>query len=204
MYGRWLEGGEPGLEPIDREGSFASNDLEFRGSQRWDPYDKPLETLLADWMSGSGLDRPIRPLVAGSPKPSLAADRVERLARDAQENPRGEGGPPVRSRAHWLAGLPAVSGACRIGVRRSGKAPAPGNLARLEWTDRGEPSGLALPRLDAERLAAALTELRPEPRRSAAGGVPGAGRAPRGDRRRVRRRNGRQKYPSRPARQRGS
>ena len=164
MYGRWLEGREPGLEPIDREGSFASNDLEFRGSQKWDPYDKPLETLLADWMSGSGLDRPIRPLVAGSPKPSLAADRVERLARDAQENPRGEGGPPVRSRAHWLAGLPAVSGGLAGSVSGGrGKPPAPGNLARLEWTDRGEPSGLALPRLEAERLAAALAELARNP-----------------------------------------
>jgi radical SAM superfamily enzyme YgiQ (UPF0313 family) len=61
MYAQWRKGNRPELEPVDREASFASNDLEFRGSGRWDPYDEPLELLLSAWMAGNGLDRSVRP-----------------------------------------------------------------------------------------------------------------------------------------------
>ncbi|NLJ45130.1 MAG: radical SAM protein, partial [Treponema sp.] len=150
LYARWRAGLEPDLEPLDRSGSFATNDLEFRGSVRWDPYDGPLETLLADWMAGRKLDRPVRRLVAGGPGPTLDPDHVEVLARAAAERPYDVEVLPSRPRVHWLAGLPAL---------------APGDdVARIEWFDRGRPAGVELPRPRAERLAEAITDLarRPE------------------------------------------
>ncbi len=164
MYARWLEGREPGLEPVDRGGAFASNDLEFRGSERWSPYDGPLDALLADWMAGRGLDRPVGPLVPGCPGPTLAPDRVEGLARAAAEQPYAGEILPARPRVHWLAGLPAVTLSRRT-ARGTGRGPsatigaATGGIARVEWFDRGEPAGIDLPRPEAERLAAALADL---------------------------------------------
>ena len=168
MYDRWLESREPGLEPVDRAGSFASNDLEFRGSERWDPYDGPLDSLLADWMAGRGLDRPVGPLAPGGPGPSLAPDRVENLARAAAERPYEGEVLPARPRVHWLAGLPALTRARRT-AGGTGREPSAGkgaesrSLVRVEWFDRGEPAGIDLPRPEAERLAAAITDLARDP-----------------------------------------
>lgn len=165
LYARWKAGREPGLEPVDRGGTFASNDLEFRGSERWDSYDGPLDALLSDWMAGEALDRPVRPLVPGGPGPSLGPDHVENLARAAAERPYEGEVPAARPRVHWTAGLPAVKAARKFPDGRAAPSrTAPDGVARVEWFDRGLPAGLDLPRPEAERLAAAITDLarRPE------------------------------------------
>lgn len=163
MYARWREGREPSLEPMDPGGSFASNDLEFRGSGRWDAYDGPLDALLSDWMAGRRLDRPVRPLVPGGPRPSLAPDRVEALVRAVAEAPYDGEALPVRPRVHWLAGLPAVKSARKPGRRAEPGLPGTVNQARVEWFDRGKPAGLDLPGPAAERLAGAIAELAGNP-----------------------------------------
>lgn len=165
MYARWRAGELPSLKPVGRPGSFASNDLDFRGSERWDPYDGPLETLLAAWMAGNGLDRPVRPLRPGGPKPSLASDWVEGLARAAQTPAPASDPPASRARVHWIAGLPSIERPDSARAPRGTASPAAkaDEAVRLEWTDRGEPSGVTLPRDAAERLAAALTGLARNP-----------------------------------------
>ncbi|HOX11422.1 MAG TPA: radical SAM protein [Spirochaetia bacterium] len=164
LYARWRTGKEPDLQPVDRGGNFATNDLEFRGSERWDPYDGPLEALLADWMAGKGLDRPVRPLVPGGPGPSLAPDRVGTLARAAAEHPYEGEVLPARPRVHWLAGLPALTAVrASSGGRAASARTAAGGLARVEWFDRGRPAGIDLPRPGAERLAEALAALARRP-----------------------------------------
>lgn len=145
MYAQWRQGKRPCLEPIDRPGSFASNDLDFEGSERWTAFDAPLEGLLGPWMSGRDLEVPVRPLRKGGPRPTVPADRVETLLRAAQSGalePCRE-----RERAYWIAGLPAVSHS------------AAGASSRVEWTDRGSPAKLSLPQAAAPRLSAAVAEL---------------------------------------------
>lgn len=164
LYARWRAGQEPGLKPVDRGGTFATNDLEFRGSERWDPYDGPLESLLSDWMAGKGLDRPVRPLVPGGPGPTLAPDHVEALARTAAERPYEGEVLPARPRVHWLAGLPALTAARTSADGRAVSArTVAGGVARVAWFDRGSPAGIDLPRPAAERLTETLTALARRP-----------------------------------------
>lgn len=173
LYARWQAGLEPDLKPVDRGGSFATNDLEFQGSEGWDPYDKPLEALLSNWMAGTGLDRPIRRLTPGDPGPTLKPDYVEVQVRAAAERPYDGEIPPVRPRVHWLAGLPALKIGRNIGRRSAGDGAAAGGAdtdgaaaggaVRVEWFDRGRPAGIDLPGPQAERLVAAITTLARRP-----------------------------------------
>lgn len=76
-------GKHPGLEPMDRDqGSwdFADNDLRFRGEGRSDKWSSPLDALVARWMAGESLDRPVREdLPFPVPPPTIRDDLVETL-----------------------------------------------------------------------------------------------------------------------------
>jgi hypothetical protein len=149
MYAQWKAGKLPSLEPIDRPGNFASNDLDFKGSERWIPFDAALEGLLGAWMSGTELEIPVRPLRKGGTKPSMPSDRVENLVLAAESGAIDD--IPARARVYWIAGIPAVAGR------------ASGGATWIEWTDRGSPAKLSLPRDAAARLATAVTSLARNP-----------------------------------------
>jgi hypothetical protein len=159
MYGEWLNGNRPGLEPVDRTWDFANNDLGFAGGEAFDEFDGPLAATLEAWMSGEGLER----LAAGRAARQLeeaglrrarrgasdvagpSVDLVESLVARAEielaaSRPRREG------RAHWIAGTPAA----RI---------IDGDRARLAWAYRGQLRELLLPRESALSAAAAISAL---------------------------------------------
>jgi radical SAM superfamily enzyme YgiQ (UPF0313 family) len=159
MYGEWLNGNRPGLEPVDRTWDFANNDLGFAGGEAFDEFDGPLAATLEAWMSGEGLER----LAAGRAARQLeeaglrrarrgasdvagpSVDLVESLVARAEielaaSRPRREG------RAHWIAGMPVLRA---IDGRRS----------RLTWTYRGEARELTLPREAAPSVASTICAL---------------------------------------------
>jgi hypothetical protein len=159
MYGEWLNGNRPGLEPVDRTWNFANNDLGFAGGEAFDEFDGPLAATLEAWMSGEGLER----LAAGRAARQLeeaglrrgrrdasdasrpSADLVERLVARAEDEldssrPRREG------QAHWVAGIPVLRA---VDGRRS----------RLTWTYRGETRELTLPRVAAPSVASTISAL---------------------------------------------
>jgi hypothetical protein len=159
MYGEWLNGNRPGLEPVDRTWDFANNDLGFAGGEAFDEFDGPLAATLEAWMSGEGLER----LAAGRAARQLeeaglrrgrrdasdasrpSADLVERLVARAEgeldsSRPRREG------QAHWVAGMPVLRA---VDGRRS----------RLTWTYRGEARELTLPREAAPSVASTISAL---------------------------------------------
>jgi radical SAM superfamily enzyme YgiQ (UPF0313 family) len=159
MYGEWLSGNRPGLEPVDMPWDFANNDLGFVGGEAFDEFDGPLAATLEAWMSGESLER----LAAGGAARQLeeaglrrtrrgasdasgpSADLVEGLVARAEgeldsSRPRREG------RAHWVAGTPALRA-------------IDGRRARLTWTYRGEARELPLPRETAPSVASTISAL---------------------------------------------
>ncbi len=67
-----------GLRPIDEEGDFANNDLRFEGERAAEKYTAGLDSALAAWMAGEGLDLPIRSWFAFPlPDPSIAPNVVD-------------------------------------------------------------------------------------------------------------------------------
>jgi radical SAM superfamily enzyme YgiQ (UPF0313 family) len=133
MYREWREGKRPGLRPIDRPWTFASNDLDFAGSNDYDRFDVPLSTALDAWMEGEGLDKSIAAWFGterGKRRPAapIDPDRVESLIASAEAEIDGELGSGIasaegRGRCYWIAGRPKRSA---------------GDEDRLTWTYRGE------------------------------------------------------------------
>ena len=128
MYREWREGKRPELKPLDREWSFANNDLSFEGERAFERFDAPLAAALAAWMEGAELEKPASAWFGKTtPKASIAVDCVESLIAKAEEALDGEI-PSPKGRAHWIAGRPIVT-------------------ESLVWTYRGERCSLTIPGL---------------------------------------------------------
>ncbi|MFA6507664.1 MAG: radical SAM protein [Treponemataceae bacterium] len=90
----WKNGKHPELKPIEGEvgvhavgvhavGDFADNDLRFEGEHRTDRWSSPLDALVAAWMTGEALDRPVAEAIPfKTPKPGVAADLIVTLLDD--------------------------------------------------------------------------------------------------------------------------
>jgi hypothetical protein len=154
MYGDWLAGRRPGLEPIDRAWDFANNDLGFVGGEAFDEFDGPLAATLEAWMSGEGIGPGDRGagrqldeagLRGAGREGSVGVHLVEGLLARAEAG-LDAARAALGGRAHWVAGVPE----CR---------PREGKLSRLTWTYRGEARELSLPPASAEAAALALSAL---------------------------------------------
>ncbi len=106
MYNEWKVGARPELRPIDAQASFASNDLGFENSERFDRWTEPLDRALSAWMDEGDTGRAAASfLPKGFPRPRIAPDFVESLYRRAVSDaflapPKPDG------RAYWLASRP--------------------------------------------------------------------------------------------------
>ncbi|MCD1654278.1 radical SAM protein [Treponema zuelzerae] len=87
------ENGSAKLEPIDKRGNFADNDLRFAGEEASKLYTAPLDAALQAWMHGEGLDSPVRKWFPFSmPSPRIQADLIDEYiasyekARDFERN----------------------------------------------------------------------------------------------------------------------
>ncbi len=133
MYAEWKAGRRPGLEPVDRPGNFADNDLGFRGSEAYDRFDEPLAASLARWMEGEGLDRPFGAgLGRRFPRASVEPGLVEALIARAEEGLERSLATGGSGRCQWVAGRPEPSGSGLAWAYR-------GEMARFE----GGPDELA-------------------------------------------------------------
>ncbi len=106
--------GAGGIVPVDIPGDFADNDLDFSGSSRSERYTAPLDHALAAWMSGDGLDRPVRSWFPyRMPEPSVGATLIEgyieRYGRARDESAREAYRPDGDYR--WTATRPVGCGA---------------------------------------------------------------------------------------------
>lgn len=151
MMEDYAQGRMPGLQPIDREGSFADNDLEFQGEAAFDPWDGPLVAALDAWMAGNELDLPAPALLARlglqrPPRATIAPGLLEALI-DRAEGELDAWKPEPTRRARWVGGLPRLS------------PGGTGKKTRLAWVFRGETVELRLEPEGARRLASALASL---------------------------------------------
>ncbi|MDP2790734.1 MAG: radical SAM protein [Rectinemataceae bacterium] len=152
MYREWREGKRLELKPLDREWSFANNDLSFAGEKDYERFETPLGATLAAWMEGAELEKPASAWFGrGVPKASIPADRVEFLIAKAEEALDDEA-PSPKGRAHWIAGRPMV--------KHVAYSPA-----SLNWVYRGERCSIELP-LVARAEAVAILLSSPEHSRS--------------------------------------
>lgn len=116
MYAEWEKGLYPDLVPKPVTSDFASNDIPFAGSSRFDRYDEPLTRSLAAWMAGEGIAKPI-----GSWFSRMDAKTLQRLPKSTTIKRLMETAgrasaahldtlPAENSRAFWLAGAPVLTG----------------------------------------------------------------------------------------------
>lgn len=149
MYKEWREGKRPELKPLDRDWSFANNDLSFEGEKAFERFEAPLSGALAAWMDGSELDKPASAWFGrGLPKASIAVDYVESLIAKTEEALDSEL-PSLKGRAYWIAGRPIVM--------EAGKSKVAGKDATgLVWVYRGERCSIELPIVSAAKNAASL------------------------------------------------
>jgi hypothetical protein len=137
LMAEWKAGAHPDLKPLDRGGSFAANDLSFKGEEAFDEFDGPLESSLEAWMAGEGLEEPY-------PGAKIAGGLVEALIAGAEagmDAARRDGSDRENARrAYWLGG--------RLGAAPSGKG--------LGWVYRGELKELGLKPVPASALASGL------------------------------------------------
>ena len=123
LMAEWRAGAQPDLEPLDRGGTFAANDLSFKGEGAFDEFDGPLEESLEAWMSGEDLETPYPgSKIASGLVEALIARAEARLDASRQDSADRESA----RRAYWLGGKPVVQ------------------AARLEWVYRGELKELRL------------------------------------------------------------
>jgi radical SAM superfamily enzyme YgiQ (UPF0313 family) len=149
MYREWREGKRPPLKPLDREWSFANNDLSFEGEKAFERFDAPLSAALAAWMEGADLEKPASAWFGkATPKASIAEDCVESLIDKAEKALDSES-PSPKGRAHWIAGRPMATVAGK--TRAAGKGSA-----GLSWTYRGERCSLMIPGSGAAAAAEVL------------------------------------------------
>ncbi len=144
LMAEWRAGKRPMLRPIDRGGSFATNDLEFAGESVFDAFSGPLEALLTRWLEGKSLERPAARSL-GMPPSSVAQGLIESLIAKAESELDAARRRPPRAeaaRAYWIAGRP------RIDVR--------GEHAELRWAYRGELVRRTLRTEEARSLHAAI------------------------------------------------
>jgi radical SAM superfamily enzyme YgiQ (UPF0313 family) len=151
IYAEWRAGSRPDLSVIEPEWTFGSNDLAFKGEDRFERYGAGLDEALGAWMDGEGLDRPVaawfRFKVA---KPSVGPDRILRLDRAAR---RRQSGPETGrgKRAIWLGG--------RL-IEESGSRGT--HFARLTWSYRNQLHHIGLEPDRARALVDALAAAGPE------------------------------------------
>ena len=161
MLAEWREGRRPDLVPVDRGGTFAANDLEFEGEERFDRYGEGLDAALGAWMEGEELERPAAAwLDAGKGGARLkvknsAASRKTRSSTNADTPAPDRDGIarvealiasaeatldakpiPANGRAYWIGGLPIL--ALEGNAARSGPAAAASDSGSLQWVFRGE------------------------------------------------------------------
>ncbi|MDL2228970.1 radical SAM protein [Treponema sp. OttesenSCG-928-L16] len=88
IYREWTEGRHRDLKVIDRAEQdcrkkgiplFADNDLSFEGEERFDPFDDPLNSLLASWMAGHTEDPVEAAFPFKLPSPSISPDLITEL-----------------------------------------------------------------------------------------------------------------------------
>lgn len=193
MLAEWREGGRPTIEPIDRGGSFAANDLEFVGEKDFDRYGEGLDAALGAWMEGEGLDRPAAEWMGLAKTGQSRADKPRGGARShgqthastaassgfAFDGPRRvedlivEAETALDARPlsdeghlHWIAGLPMMA----AGKHQKGEEPGNGEGGGrvLRWAFRGDLEARDLgTALRATRAASAISRLARIP-----GGVP--------------------------------
>lgn len=111
-YERGMHRGEKGLEPVDSPGDFANNDLRFKGEEDSSRYTAPLDAALSAWMSGDGLDKPVRawfpfPMPAPRIAPALIETYIDAYEkrRDIERNASCD----PAARYVWLAGVPTAA-----------------------------------------------------------------------------------------------
>lgn len=111
-YEQGLHRGAKGLEPVDSPGDFADNDLRFKGEDASSRYTTPLDAALSAWMSGDGLDKPVRawfpfPMPAPRIAPALIETYIDAYEkkRDIERNASCD----PAARYVWLAGKPVLA-----------------------------------------------------------------------------------------------
>jgi radical SAM superfamily enzyme YgiQ (UPF0313 family) len=193
IYAEWKRGLHPALKVLDEQGDrtegpggriFARNDLPFAGSEKYDRFADPLDSLLASWMAGAAPSQTGADIAAAFPfpvpLPAVDPRRVEKLLdayardRDAaraapppEAPPQGpgpsQGQSPPQERP---PGHPIPGAALFLGSRPMLKTTPRGTELSWRWRleDRrlriGRPGGNPAP---AERIAALLeTAARPK------------------------------------------
>ncbi|MEI6874246.1 MAG: radical SAM protein, partial [Spirochaetota bacterium] len=151
MMAEWKAGSRPALEPRDRGGAFAANDLEFAGEEAYEKYGESLDAALGSWIEGEGLDRHagswfMKGKSGRKPHGIDGVARVEELIA-ATEATLDRRLLPARGRAFWVAGEPVLGSS----------SVASGTLV---WARRGAMECLALGDAGrAEKAAAAIAAL---------------------------------------------
>jgi radical SAM superfamily enzyme YgiQ (UPF0313 family) len=151
IYTEWKAGLRPDLAVIEPEWTFGSNDLMFKGEERFERYGTGLDEALGAWMDGEGLDRPVTAWFAFKvAKPSVAPDLVGRLARAARRrNSTPDAG--RGKRAIWLGGRLIVEERSR-GVQQGVRGGV-----RIAWSYRNRLHRVALEPARARALVDALS-----------------------------------------------
>ena len=149
MYAEWKAGARPGLEVIEREWSFGSNDLCFEGEDRLARLGTGLDAAVGAWMEGDGLDREVPAWFDFRvPRPSVPGDRVQRLARAAKRR-LASPGMGRGKRIAWLGG--------RLLREDTGSAETPTGSVRVSWSYRNRLEHVVLGNGQAQALVEALT-----------------------------------------------
>jgi hypothetical protein len=141
------------LEPIDNPGDFAENTLSFKGEREGDRYSAPLATALGEWMSGNGLDRPIRSWFPfATPSPRVSKNLIEGcIAKYERERDRERNKPCESDALYYWAGSNPLYIDARIGGRAGSTASG-----ELIWWYLGEEVRIAVTRSIGEAVCLAL------------------------------------------------
>lgn len=151
VYDEWTRGmhrdGSRRLQPLgESPGTFAANDLRFKGEDETARYTEPLDAALRAWMGGEALDRPIRKWFPyDMPAPSIAGNLIETYI-DAYERRRdAERSAPYdpKSRYAWTGSLPVPAGERGSDGKRE-----------FLWWHLGEETGLVLAEAYVKELCA--------------------------------------------------
>ena len=101
------------LRPIDEPGDFADNDIRFDGETNSERYTAPLDAALQSWMSGEGLDKPVRKWFPFSmPQPRIAGNLINTYIASYEKRRDNERNRPCdpEARYYWTGSIPVSAG----------------------------------------------------------------------------------------------